>query len=127
MLLKYKTDYEKIAMGFLSFIPDLNDVSHLKAEIEWYQNETGRQLFLWKNTTGDLAGVVGVEQSKDYLIVRHLSLSPSDRDEGNSFTILDELAQLYPADKLMGTIATSPLIGKWEQRHKKDEFSGLNG
>ncbi|MGO3381657.1 MAG: N-acetyltransferase, partial [Loigolactobacillus coryniformis] len=24
MLLKYKTDYEKIAMGLLSFIPDLN-------------------------------------------------------------------------------------------------------
>ncbi|MFC6171516.1 N-acetyltransferase [Loigolactobacillus jiayinensis] len=127
MLLKYKTDYEKIAMGLLSFIPDLNDVSHLKAEIDWYQEQTGRQLFLWKNATGDIAGVVGVEQNKDYLIIRHLSLSPSDRDEGNSFTILDELGQLYPELKLMGTIATAPLIGKWEQRHKKDEFSGLNG
>mgnify|MGYP001097840327 CR=1 FL=1 len=127
MLLKYKTDYEKIAMGLLSFIPDLNDVSRLKAELKWYQTEVGRQLLLWKNAAGNIAGVVGVEQNKDYLIVRHLSLSPSDRQEGNSFKILDELAALYPEDKLMGTIATSALLGKWEQHHKKDESSGFNG
>ncbi|KRM98902.1 hypothetical protein [Loigolactobacillus rennini] len=127
MLLKYKTDYEKIAMGLLSFIPDLNDVSRLKAELKWYQTEAGRQLLLWKNAAGNIAGVVGVEQNKDYLIVRHLSLSPSDRQEGNSFKILDELAALYPEDKLMGTIATSALLGKWEQHHKKDESSGFNG
>ena len=31
MLYKYKNDYEKIAMGLLSFIPDLKEISHLKS------------------------------------------------------------------------------------------------
>ncbi|ANK59578.1 RibT protein [Loigolactobacillus backii] len=117
MLFKYKTDYEKIAMGLLSFIPDLDEVSHLKEELTWYQTEASRQLYLWKNASGDFAGVIGIELNKDYVIIRHLALSPSDRNEGNSFAMLTELAELYPDNKLMGTISTSPLIAKWEQTH----------
>ena len=35
MLVKYKSDYKKIAMGLLSFIPGLKDVNRLEAEISW--------------------------------------------------------------------------------------------
>ena len=49
MLYKYKNDYEKIAMGLLSFIPDLKEISHLKSCFEWYRAEDDRHLYLWKN------------------------------------------------------------------------------
>ncbi|HJF30067.1 MAG TPA: N-acetyltransferase, partial [Ligilactobacillus saerimneri] len=56
MLYKYKNDYQKIAMGLLSFIPDLKDFARLKQEIDWYQAEDNRALFLWKNEDEDFTG-----------------------------------------------------------------------
>ena len=40
MLYKYKNDYEKIAMGLLSFIPDLKEISHLKSCIVLKMTDT---------------------------------------------------------------------------------------
>ena len=48
MLYKYKNDYEKIAMGLLSFIPDLKEISHLKSCFEWYRAEDDRHLYFGK-------------------------------------------------------------------------------
>ena len=48
MLYKYKNDYEKIAMGLLSFVPDLKEISHLKSCFEWYRAEDDRPLFMEK-------------------------------------------------------------------------------
>ena len=48
MLYKYKDSYKKIAMGLLSFIPDLKDISHLQTELDWYQKDASRFLYLWK-------------------------------------------------------------------------------
>ena len=53
MLYKYKDSYKKIAMGLLSFIPDLMDISHLQTELDWYQKDASRFLYLWKNENGD--------------------------------------------------------------------------
>ncbi len=44
MLYKYKSDYEKIAMGLLSFIPDLKEIANLKTEIEWYEADSSHGL-----------------------------------------------------------------------------------
>lgn len=45
MLVKYKNDYEKIAMGLLSFIPDLKDVGHLKTELKMYTEDDSHALY----------------------------------------------------------------------------------
>ena len=45
MLYKYKSDYEKIAMGLLSFIPDLKEIANLKTEIEWYEADSSHVLY----------------------------------------------------------------------------------
>lgn len=115
MLYKYKGDYEKIAMGLLSFIPDLKEIANLQTEIEWYEGDTDRILYLWKNENGDFTGIVGTEINDDFIMVRHISVTPAERNQGVSFLMLDELAALYPEKKLMGNLEASSLITKWEQ------------
>ena len=48
-------------------------------------------------------------------MVRHISVTPAERNQGVSFLMLDELAALYPEKKLMGNLEASSLITKWEQ------------
>ena len=116
MLYKYKDSYKKIAMGLLSFIPDLKDISHLQTELDWYQKDASRFLYLWKNENGDFSGVVGFELVNKQVIVRHIALSPAERNEGVTYKILDELANLYPESKMMGSLEIAAIITKWEQR-----------
>lgn len=82
MLTKFKQDYAKIAMGFLSFIPDLKDINHLQTELKLYTEDPTHVLYLYRqDRDADFEGVVGVESANDFVMLRHLSLSPAVRDE----------------------------------------------
>ncbi|MDN5371502.1 MAG: riboflavin biosynthesis RibT protein [Carnobacterium sp.] len=127
MLLDYKNDYEKISMGLLSFVPDLKDVSRLQNEMDWYQSKENYKLYLWKSEeTQDIIAVIGVEIGNDMILVRHISINPSFRNEGISYKILEALEKRLPQKKVMGTLETASLIAKWEQeKSKKDQQSIL--
>ena len=127
MLLDYKNDYEKISMGLLSFVPDLKDVSRLQDEMDWYQSKENYKLYLWKSEeTQDIIAVIGVEIGNDMILVRHISINPSFRNEGISYKILEALEKRLPQKKVMGTLETASLIAKWEQeKSKKDQQSML--
>ena len=43
MLIRYNDDFKKIAMGLLSYVPDLKEPSRIEEEIEWYESEDYRQ------------------------------------------------------------------------------------
>lgn len=118
MLVKYKNDYKKIAMGLLSFIPDLKEVSRLETEIEWYQKDENSILYLWKNENLDFTGIVGVEVSQDIVMVRQIALTPSERGRNVCYQILDALDSNYPDHKMMGSLEVAPMITKWEQRNE---------
>lgn len=114
MLTKYKRDYAKIAMGFLSFVPDLKDIDHLTTELKLYTEDNTHELYLYReDTTGDFEGVVGIELGADFVMVRHLSLAPAVRDLATQFAILAELKRLYPEAKLMGTMETAALVSQF--------------
>ena len=100
MLYKYKNDYEKIAMGLLSFIPDLKEISHLKSCFEWYRAEDDRHLYLWK-----------------LVMLRHISVTPAERNHGVCFKVMDALSRLYPDYELMGSLETAGLLSKWENQN----------
>lgn len=117
VLLKYRTDYEKVAMGLLSFVPTLKKIDRLQAELQWYQESDQRQLLLWKDLNQDFSGIVGVEFRPGFVIVELIALTPAVRNADQTTTILDELADMYPDDKLMGTLATTEVIAKWERAH----------
>lgn len=117
MLYKYKSDYEKIAMGLLSFVPDLKEIANLQTELEWYDASYERVLYLWKNENRDFVGIIGTEINDDFIMVRQISVSPAERSQGVSFLMLDDLADLYPDKRIMGNIEASALIAKWEQHN----------
>ncbi|AOA00021.1 N-acetyltransferase [Carnobacterium divergens] len=120
MLINYKNDYEKIMMGLLSFIPDLKDVSRLKSEIEWYEADGNRQLYLWRSEEStDIIAVVGVEISEEMVLLRHISINPSYRKEGISYQIINELEKKAPDKKIIGTLETAPIVAKWEQQRSE--------
>ncbi|TWW13860.1 reductase [Dellaglioa algida] len=121
MLIKYKNDYEKIAMGLLSFIPDLKDVTRINSAIKGYLDIDNRDLYLWKNEDGDFTGVVGIEDDGNIVVVRAISLSPDERHKKVSFLILDAVLALYPDRKIMGTIDTTKLIEKWEMQKNESK------
>lgn len=120
MLTKYKHDYAKIAMGFLSFVPDLKDMDHLQTELRLYTEDPTHVLYLYReNRDADFEGVVGVESANEFVMLRHLSLSPSARDTATKFAALSDLVALYPQQKLMGSMETAPLVAKFNQYRKE--------
>ncbi|WP_054661793.1 hypothetical protein [Lacticaseibacillus camelliae] len=126
MLTKYKNDYAKIAMGFLSFIPDLKDIDHLKTELTLYTADNSHVLYLYREAPGaDFEGVVGAELGKDYVMVRHLSLSPAVRSETTQFAVLRDLCAEYPDKKLMGTMDNASLIAAY-QKYRKEDHDGAD-
>ncbi|WP_318766076.1 N-acetyltransferase [Lactiplantibacillus carotarum] len=119
MLVKYRKDYEKVAMGLLSFIPDFKELSHLQTEMQWYLATDNHQLLLWRQADGDFSGVIGIEVGPDFILVHHDSLSPEERTTANQQQMLDELAALYPDKRVMGTLEMAPIIGEWERNRDK--------
>lgn len=117
MLLKYRSDYQKIAMGLLSLMPSLKDWDRLQRELAWYQSSEERTLYLWKDDHDDFAGVVGTQIQGDYLIVQLLTLMPDKDLTENTWQLLDQLAKTLPTKRLMGTLSTAKIIAKWEYHH----------
>ncbi|WP_027964506.1 GNAT family N-acetyltransferase [Halalkalibacillus halophilus] len=80
MLVKYKKSFEKIAMGLLSFMPDAKEVKTLQSIIHSYENDDNWKLFLWKEE--DVLGAIGTRFEDDKIIVQHISVTPSHRNQG---------------------------------------------
>ena len=120
MLISYKPTYKKITMGLLSLIPDLKETKYLTTEMDWYLNQDNRHLFIWKsNETGDMVGVLGVEEDQGVLLLRHIALNPSYRHEGIMYKMLDALSENFSEKRIMGTIETASIVSKWQQSRGK--------
>ncbi|HLQ97832.1 MAG TPA: GNAT family N-acetyltransferase [Candidatus Dormibacteraeota bacterium] len=82
MLIRYKKDFEKIAMGLLSFMPEeKRDVKKLQQTMKAYEENSNWQLFLWRDE--DILGAVGIRLEDDmHVIIQHISVNPSHRNTG---------------------------------------------
>lgn len=126
MLISYNQSYEKIAMGLLSYIPDLKNVSYLQEEMESYIENENKKLYLWRDEhTENIVAIIGLGFDDSILLVRHLSVSPSFRNEGIIYKMLDKLQSLYPDLMINGTLDTAPFLSKWVQRNI-DSCSGTD-
>ncbi len=118
MLVNYRKDYEKIVMGLLSFIPDLREYNRLDDEISW-ENERPRQIFLWKNTNIDqFSGVAIVEHGDDYILLRRMSFTPSERSGRNMYLFLTAIANQAPEKQVVGTLKTQSLVTNWQRSNQ---------
>lgn len=115
MLVKYKQDYQKIALGLLSYTPDLKDFDRLSAELQSYTAEDNLQLYLWKDSDGDFVGVCGIELDDTFVLLRHLAFTPDYRNQSSQFAVLDALHDVYPDKRIMAPMSMSDLLAAWEQ------------
>lgn len=110
-LIRFKKAQEKIAMGFLSYIPSEKMLRKLQETVQQYICEEQWQLFLFKEAE-DYIGLIGVElddEAKTYT-VQHISVNPSFRGEGIAYKMMKGLQEVYPGYSCLGTDFTRPFI-----------------
>lgn len=120
MLIPYNNDFEKIVMGFMSYIPDLKEPTRIEEELEWYKAKENRKIYLWQNAENrNLIGFVGVEEEDELVLLRHIAIDPSFRNEGLAYQILENVKEHYPNDNIVGTIETANIVSKWQKNKAK--------
>lgn len=108
MLIRYKKNFEKIAMGLLSFMPEGKDVKKLQETINRYDEDPNWHLFLWKED--DILGAIGIKIEDDLnAVIQHISVTPSHRNTGIGKRMIDEIKKMYqdkyavcPNDETLG-------------------------
>lgn len=109
MLFKYKKVYEKIAMGLLSFMPESKEIKVLQHMIKQYETEENWFLYLWKEED-DFVGVVGIIVVDNTLLVQHLSVNPSHRNQGIATRMIESICNSYKECSMEATELTKPFI-----------------
>lgn len=95
MLIRFKRNLEKIAMGLLSFMPEEKDVKKLQETIREYEENDNWHLHLWKEDD-DVLGAIGVQiMNQNQLIIKHLTVNPSHRDQGIGSKMIAEIRRIY--------------------------------
>lgn len=100
MLIQYKKDYEKTAMGLLSYLPDFKNIENLKEEISLNQEDNDFVLFLYRNKQNNIVGVLGTQITDKFIVIRYLSLAPSFREISYEKDIFAELKNEYPNKRI---------------------------
>ncbi|MFZ3577075.1 GNAT family N-acetyltransferase [Virgibacillus sp. DJP39] len=94
MLIRFKKNLEKIAMGLLSFMPAEKEVKKLQQTIKEYETNPDWHLYLWKDE--DVIGAVGVRiEDNINAVVQHISVSPSHRNMGIGKKMVIEVSKVY--------------------------------
>lgn len=101
MLSKFKKDNEKIAMGFLSYLPDFKNLQNLKDEMKLYEPDSEFVMYMFKLTNSNIIGVLSLQKGKGYVLIRYISLAPGYRSEKYIKKLLEDVINEYPNDILM--------------------------
>lgn len=117
MLIRYKKNFEKIAMGLLSFMPDEKEVKKLQQTVREYEENPDWQLFLWKED--DVLGVIGVViENEVNAVIKHVSVNPSHRNSGIGSKMVQEVKQIYGSKyAVCANDATEDFLNKCEEKN----------
>lgn len=115
MLIRYKKNYEKIAMGLLSFMPTEKDLKKLQQTMKSYETEEDWQLFLWKED--DIIGIIGVKEQSDQSVeLQHVCVNPSHRGQGIGKKMVDSLKSFLGEDaEIVPNEHTATFLAKCKQ------------
>ncbi|NNV05689.1 GNAT family N-acetyltransferase [Geobacillus sp. C56-T2] len=118
MLIRYRKNYEKIAMGLLSFMPTEKDLKRLQQTIKQYETNDDWQLFLWKEEE-DIVGLIGVLlRAPDVVEIQHISVNPSHRHQGIGKQMVKALKETYPDRRLCANEWTASFLDKCNACHE---------
>lgn len=121
MLIRYKKNLEKIAMGLLSFMPNEKDVKKLQATIKQYETLDNWQLFLWKEDE-DVIGLIGlVIETEEKVVIQHITVNPSFRYQGVGKKMLLQIEEMYSTKTIAATDITTPFLEKCHQEESEQE------
>ncbi|WP_284141244.1 MULTISPECIES: GNAT family N-acetyltransferase [unclassified Virgibacillus] len=94
MLIRFKKNFEKIAMGLLSFMQEGKDIKKLQETIKEYETNPDWHLYLWKED--DVLGAIGLKiEAGGKAIIQHISVNPSHRNAGIGKKMVNEIHQMY--------------------------------
>ena len=111
MLIRYKKNYEKIAMGLLSFMPTEKDLKNLQNTIKQYETEDTKLLFLWKEE--DIVGIIGTSiLENDIVELQHICVNPSHRYQGIGKKMVKALKETFPGKTLKPNEYTAAFFEK---------------
>ena len=96
MLIQYKKDFEKTAMGLLSYLPDFKNIDNLTEEIKLNEKDNNFVLYLFRNNEGNIVGVIGTEEENNFIIVRYISLAPGFREKKYEKKVINNLQDNNP-------------------------------
>ena len=119
MLIQYKKDYEKTAMGLLSYLPDFKNIKNLNEEISLNQEDNDFMLYLYRNEQNNIVGVLGTQISDQFVVIRYLSLAPGFREIKYEKDILNELKNEYPKKRVTVVPEYTNLIKTVEQKNEQ--------
>lgn len=95
MLIRYKKNQKKIAMGLLSFMPIEKDIKLLQQTIDDYENKPNWHLYLWKEDD-DVVGAIGLTIEDELnAVIQHISVNPSYRNIGIGKKMIHEVKKMY--------------------------------
>ncbi|USS91048.1 riboflavin biosynthesis protein RibT [Fructilactobacillus carniphilus] len=118
MLYKYQPGNEKVVLGILTMSQRSHQIEFLQEEIQWYEDGANRSLYLWKDQFNNWAGVIGIEENPQWLLVRKMILAPDADTYFNAFRVLDNLKTLYPNQPILGTLRNQEVITRWERNNE---------
>ncbi|HLR73975.1 MAG TPA: GNAT family N-acetyltransferase [Virgibacillus sp.] len=93
MLIRYKKNLEKIAMGLLSFMPEQKDVKKLQETINNYEKSSNWHLYLWRED--DILGAIGIRLDEANAVIQHITVNPSHRNQGIGRKMVNEIKKMY--------------------------------
>ena len=115
MLIRYRKNLEKIAMGLLSFMPNEKEVKKLQTTIKQYETESNWQLFLWKEDE-DIIGIIGIVIEEDgphsEVIIQHITVNPSFRHQGIGGMMVQQVKELYKDKVMRATDVTNDFLNR---------------
>ncbi|MDR3240721.1 MAG: hypothetical protein LBT37_00930 [Lactobacillaceae bacterium] len=119
MLVIVSEDQPKIAMGLMSYIPNLPTYNEVAREVKWYQFSDDRTLMLWKDPESKhFTTVLGVEKVATSVLVRLVAFGPEtsvNERKKVGHAIYQALENWFPESTVMGTIMTQELVNEWKQ------------
>ncbi|MFS0781144.1 GNAT family N-acetyltransferase [Bacillus sp. 1P06AnD] len=119
MLIRYKKNVEKIAMGLLSFMPGEKDVKTLQAAIKQYETQDNWNLLLWKEEE-DIVGLIGLVIDDDgTATIQHLTVNPSFRYQGIGRKMYEEVKSLYADKSVQANSVIAPFLDKCRKADDK--------
>jgi len=116
MLIRYKKNLEKIAMGLLSFMPEEKNVKILQQTIKEYESNPDWHLYLWKDE--DVLGAIGLRvEDKEKVVIQHISVNPSYRNQGIGKQMVDAVENMYKDQyTICGDSHTTDFYNSCEER-----------